>query len=207
LANNPTWNSIANNAYSIVNGELHSDGLIMDQSDRYRNVYRSDVSLQALDYLEFSYRGLLKQVGNPQTGRGTKVIIIGTDGNNYQLNIQRGFVDSFPNNKFSLSLSAGTSTQFDLVVTSFQPDYDQIYDIRAVRQSGIWTLYISSSTMTCSMAKLTASGQRIWVSIGTSPSLAIAKRLVPDFTHLSHSAISRTLRENPFLVARSVHIK
>jgi hypothetical protein len=147
LANNPTWNFIQNNAYSINHAELHSDGLIQDQSDRYRNIYTSFTSFQASDSLEFSYRGVLKQVGNPQTGRGIKLNLSETGGTNaYQLNIQRGFTDGFPTDKFSFSLSVGTSvTSFDLIVSSFQPEYDQAYAIRAVRQDGIWTLYVDEA--------------------------------------------------------------
>ena len=145
LENNPTWTHY-NNAYSIVNGELHSDGMDVENDGRWRNFFDSfDVSFTANDYVELSYRGLLKSVGNPQDGRGTTLSIIDTtqpNGEGYDLNIQNGYVHGFPTNKYSISLSYRANVWlYDLIVSDFVPVDDTFYEVRAVRQGGIWTLY------------------------------------------------------------------
>ena len=146
ITSNPTWTA-NNNAFSVVNGILNRDGLHTDQSDRYLNGFNSHVSMPINDYLEYSYRGLLKSQGSPQTGLGTQLVLGSSQTDkNYSLNIQRGQTNGFPTNKYSLSLSYGTSgTITDLIVTNFQPNYDQFYNIKAVRVSGQWSLYVDGS--------------------------------------------------------------
>ena len=93
------------------------------------------------------YRGMLKFQGSPQTGRGTQLVLgsSSTD-KNYQLSIQRGYTNGFPTNKYCLSLSFGNiNTVSDLITTNFQPNYDQFYEIRAIRFDGQWSLYVDGS--------------------------------------------------------------
>ena len=138
---NPTWTP-TNRAYTVVNGQLHSDGLHADSSDRYTSNYRLEESFESNDYLEFSYRGLLKSVGNPQAGRGTIVSLFGPDGG-YEVNIQKGYTNGFPTNKYSISLTyTPPGYRYDLIVSSFEPAYDQYYEVRGVRRNGIFTLYV-----------------------------------------------------------------
>jgi hypothetical protein len=146
ITNNPTW--IANNsAYSVVGGVLNSDGLRSDQSDRYTTAFVANVTMPVSDYMEFSYTGSLKSIGNPQVGRGIHLVLgSNADGREYYLAIQRGYTNGFPTNKYCLSLEmGGDGTIVDLIKTSFQPNYDQIYAIKAIRSDGQWSLYVDGS--------------------------------------------------------------
>jgi hypothetical protein len=144
---NALQKSSYNSVYTITDLGLESDGAHLDQSDRYLGGYSMEVSIPLRDYLEFSFRGLLKSNGSPQVGRGIQLTLgsKSTD-KNYVLNIQRGYTNGFPTNKYCLSLSAGNiATVNDLIITSYQPNYDQFYEIKAVRVAGKWSLYVDGS--------------------------------------------------------------
>ena len=147
LDNNPSW-VYTNTAWNIINGQLHSDGLIQDSSDRYRTIYESVFSqqIQAPDYLEMSYSGVLKSVGNPQIGRGIQLSLIG-EGEVYQLRLQNSVTSGASVNFFSFALSYTGNGFFDLITSNFAPEYDQEYEIKAIRENGVWTLYVDSQVI------------------------------------------------------------
>ncbi|KAA3663709.1 MAG: hypothetical protein DWQ04_09410, partial [Chloroflexi bacterium] len=144
LNTNPPWTSCFDTPYSIINGEFHGDGAILDGSDRYVFKCNYEFDFQTDDYLEISYRGMLKSTGNPQTGRGVQVSVYNRDvDKGYFLYVSRGYIHGFPTNKYSISLGIiGNNNVSDLIVTNFQPEYDVVYDIKAVRQNGTWALYV-----------------------------------------------------------------
>jgi hypothetical protein len=144
MTNNPTWD-IMNDAYEIINGELHSDGL-NTQDTRWQNSYRMDLVFETADYIEMQYVGMLKSTGNPQIGRGIAVRIYNTDPQvrqAYMLEMNRGFVDGHPKCKYCFSLAiAANHTAYSLISSSFKPEYDRVYHVRAVRENGIWSLFV-----------------------------------------------------------------
>ncbi len=145
ISNSPTW-TVNNSAYSIVSGVLHSDGKIIDESDRYINGFSSVVSIAASDYLNISYRGQLESVGSPQTGRGIQLALgNNTSGNSYMLNIQNGYTNGFPTNKYCISITFGNGNLFDVVTSATAPNYDQWYYVQAIRSAGIWKLYVNGA--------------------------------------------------------------
>jgi len=148
LDNNPTW-TYSNTAWSIINGQLHHDGAITDGSGRYRTIFDSTINeiIQPLDYLEMSYYGYLKSVGNPQIGTGIELHLVG-QGGAYMLRLQKGATSGANVNFFSFALSYTTPNGWvDLIVSNFEPTYDQGYVIKAIRQNGIWTLYVDSQVI------------------------------------------------------------
>ena len=149
LDNNPPW-EVTYDAWYIENGELNSDGV--DNQSRWRNFYKSSGQAYQVDeYLELSYQGLLKSEGNPQEGRGILAALgnVNTpNGDNYQLCIQEGYTSGWPTNQHSISLSYGNRTFFrDLIASDFSPEHDRMYDIRAVREDGIWTLFADGTAI------------------------------------------------------------
>ncbi len=93
----------------------------------------TNVSIQASDYLEISYQGTLKSIGNPQRGRAIQLHLINANTNDaYQLRMQNSRVNGFPLNQFSFALATVGNTLGDLITSNFQPQYDQDYTIRAI---------------------------------------------------------------------------
>ncbi|MEM7131092.1 MAG: hypothetical protein AAF702_32520 [Chloroflexota bacterium] len=147
LDNNPTWIP-SNNAWTTTGGQLHADGLNVDGSGRYRSGFSTNVSFEVEDYLEISFRGLLKQSGNPQEGRAIQSNLVDSgSGNAYQLRIQNKQTSGFPVNQMSFALATPGDNFVDLITSDFAPDYDQFYTIRAVRQNGWWTLYVDDEVI------------------------------------------------------------
>ena len=144
IDNNPTWFPNNNVAYSVVDGQLHSDGVHADASDRYTNWFISWTTFTANDYLEFSFKAMLKSSGNPQEGRGVKLLLGAANGNSqYDLRIQNGYVDGFPINHHSISFGYGANeTLYDLVVSNFTPEYDRFYNLKVIRSAGVFSLYV-----------------------------------------------------------------
>lgn len=144
IDNNPTWNA-SNNAWAVTDEQLHVDGLHTDGSGRYRTGFFSQVNLQADDYLDISFQGKLKSTGNPQEGRAINFAVFETGaGNGYHLRIQNKQTSGFPVNQRSFALSITGDRFEDLVTSDFIPGYDEFYTIRAVRQNGLWTLYVDA---------------------------------------------------------------
>jgi hypothetical protein len=143
ISTNPTW-SYNYPAFFIVDGQLHSDGVHNDGSDRYSNYYRTYPTFGASDYLEFSFRAKLKSSGNPQAGRGVKLLIIDASGYPcYELRMQNGYVDGFPINHNSLSFGyCANESLYDTIVSNFEPEYDRFYNLRAVRSNGEFSLFV-----------------------------------------------------------------
>jgi len=143
LTTNPTW-TYNNEAFSIIDGQLYSNGLHTDGSGRYSNFYRTYPTFATSDYLEFSFRAMLKSAGNPQAGQGVKLLIIDASGYPcYELRIQNGYVDGFPINHNSLSFGyCADQTLYDVVVSNFAPEYDRFYNIKAVRRNAEFSLFV-----------------------------------------------------------------
>lgn len=146
ITSNPVW-SVYNNAFAVVDGVLHSDGQIFDQSDRYQVYYTTSVAMPESDFIEFSFLGSLKSAGNPQAGRGIMLVLgSGSSDKGYYINIQRGNTNGFSTNKYSLSLTYGSGGVLaDLIVTSYEPNYDQAYEVKAIRLDGSWSLYVDGA--------------------------------------------------------------
>ena len=143
LDNNPTW-TYTTTAWEIIDGKLHSDGLMQDSSGRYRTLFDTTTSIEVEnDYLEMSYYGTLKSVGNPQPGVSTVIALINHDvPAGYDLNIQNGYAHGFPTNQHSISFAyRANNTFYDLIVSDFVPNYDQEYFVKAIREEGVWSLY------------------------------------------------------------------
>ena len=144
IDSNPSWTP-NNPTYRVMDGKLFVDGLIIDQSDTYANSFTYPLTFSSTDYLEMSYVGLLKSTGNPQNGRGT-ILNLASDGDGYHLSIQNGYTNGFPTNKSCISIViAANSTLQDLVTTTFSPNPDQFYTVKAVRQNGKWYLYVDDT--------------------------------------------------------------
>jgi hypothetical protein len=59
------------------------------------------------------------------------------------LNIQNGYTSGFPTNQHSISFGYNPPNDpTDLIATSYSPNFNQIYEVRAVRENGLWTLFI-----------------------------------------------------------------
>ena len=138
ISQNPNWRA-NNDAYSIVDEILHSSGL--QDGNRYRTIYETDIQISASDYLEFSYRGMIKS-GDLEGIQGITVVLVGIVGG-YDLNIQRGVIHGFDTDQTSISLSYRDNVSiFDLIVTQYSPEYDRYYLVKAIRENGFWTLYV-----------------------------------------------------------------
>ena len=91
----------------------------------------------------------MKSIGNPQAGVSVVISIISNVppyGKGYDLNIQNGYAHGFPTNQHSISFTyRADNTFYDLIVSDFTPNYDQAYDVKAIRQDGIWSLYADNS--------------------------------------------------------------
>lgn len=144
--NTPEWILTAGGNTLVENEEFVHNGDVIDTSDRYWSILYSYINFSADDKLIFSYRGLLKSQGNPQEGRGILLVLLGTNGNRYDLRIQDGFTSGFSTNQHSISLGYGTNDGLgDYITTIFSPEKDRYYDIKAVREQGIWSLYVDNS--------------------------------------------------------------
>jgi hypothetical protein len=141
ITNNPTWTT-SNSAFTVVDGVLNSDGLIVDASDRYQTQYTISAVLTASDYIEMSYRGLLKSVGNPQTGRGIQMTLAGSSGS-YSLSLMNGYNSGWPTDQHSISIVTDpVNNPTTLLKTSYAPAYDRMYEARAIRKGGVWYLFV-----------------------------------------------------------------
>jgi fibronectin type 3 domain-containing protein len=143
ISQNPTW--IADySGVSVVNGQLHVDGEHIDASDRYLNWIRTVQNFSDDNHLEFAFRGALEGTGSPQRGRGVKIRLVPSTGDTcYDLSIQNGETDGFPINHYSISLGyCANSSLYDLITTDYAPQFDRFYDVRAVRENGMFYLYV-----------------------------------------------------------------
>ncbi|MEM4397632.1 MAG: hypothetical protein QW757_03350, partial [Candidatus Woesearchaeota archaeon] len=141
---NPVWElDLGGNVY-VVNGVLHHDGINLDDSDRYWSLLSTNTLFSTKDYLELSFKGLLKSEGNPQEGRGIILALYSSDKKKrYDIRIQDGFTSGFPINQHSISLGYGDEDSLgDYIVTSFVPERDRFYNIKAVRKNNLWSLYV-----------------------------------------------------------------
>ncbi len=142
--NNPTW-LYTTASYNVISGTLHSDGLRDQADDRYRSWFSAFPSFQTGDYLEISYKGMLKSQGQPQTGRGIQFWLSDPIGRHYTLNIFNGFAFPFSVNQHALSFGYDyVNDPHDLIVTNFVPEYDHFYNLRGVRDQGVWSFYVDN---------------------------------------------------------------
>ena len=151
ITSDPAWIQGFPSFY-FSNGQFHSDGTDHDSSDRYWSIYNSDVTILADDYLELSYEGMLKSVGSPQAGRGIHVGLRGQVGGvnaNYILMIQNGNAGGSNINEHSISLvyTSPGGVPTDLIVSNFVPNFDQWYEVKAIRENGVWTLYADENPL------------------------------------------------------------
>jgi hypothetical protein len=145
--NNPTWSDGGagwTSQAQIVNGELVINGSLHDASGRYLgNLAHVTSTVETSGYLEMSFRGMLLSAGNPQEGRGVQLTIGGLYGD-YSLQINNGFVGGWPTNAIYFQYGSG-GYRYVLIATPYAPERDRWYDVRAVRQGGIWTLFIDGA--------------------------------------------------------------
>jgi hypothetical protein len=140
ITSNPTW-SPQNNAYAVIAGALHVDGLNADASDRYITWINMPVTATSSDYIEIGFRGLLKSVGNPQAGRGIQLVFGGNSGS-YTINLADGYVSGWPTDQHSISLATDpVNNPTTLLKTPWVPAHDRMYEARAVRKGGVWYLF------------------------------------------------------------------
>ena len=143
--NDPVWLLSAGGNIYFSLGELNHDGTIFDGSGRYQSVLPTFDNFSTTDKLEVSYRALLKSSGNPQPGQGILFALGAINGKRYDLRIQDGFTSGFPTNQHSISLGFGEENGLgDYITTNFTPTRDTYYNIKAVREGGIWSLYVDN---------------------------------------------------------------
>ncbi len=203
LDTNPAWTCI-DTPYTIINGEFHGDGAITDASDRYAFHCYHHIVIETDDYLEVSYRGMLKSTGNPQAGRAVEVSMSSNDnGKGYFFYIQRGNINGFPTNKYTLSIGiSGFNTVSDLIVTNFQPEYDTVYELKAIRQNGIWTLFVDD-TQIGSAADPYAVKEFVQVNFGT-----IGSAMIDDLAFKVETALPvqnmQVIQTNPINASHNI---
>ena len=140
------WAEYCTDDFSVSGGVLHADGNVCDSSGTAQTRLHTNVNIPVGDYLEISFVGMLKpQVYPNQAGIGARMFT-GNPAGGYYLIIGRGDMGSFPINENAISLVGGPSgTIYNIIDTSFPPEYGQTYKVRAVRSDGTWTLYVDDT--------------------------------------------------------------
>jgi hypothetical protein len=175
---NPTYDKIKNPVYQIIDGQLHMDGLNTDGSGRYNMQLGRNETVTTSGYLEFSFRGSLKSSGNPQEGRALSMVLAfpSTDTQSFSdvsLYLNNASTSGFPTDQYHIALNATTNSYTRTIInTSIAPEYDRIYELRAIRDNGIWSLYVDG-VLVGSVADPIGRNQFTYYAIGNTGSVTI----------------------------------
>jgi hypothetical protein len=145
FTNNPTWTNEFSNAVVIAN-ELHSDGLIVDESDRYVSKLSYPLIFSANDDLILTFDALLKSSGSPQIGRGVHISYYDANSDyTYLLSVTNGYTNGASYDHQSILLGfLHPSGSGNLIKTNFVPNYDTWYKVKAIRHNHSWNLYVDN---------------------------------------------------------------
>jgi hypothetical protein len=147
FTNNPSWINEFSNAI-IISNILHSDGLIVDQSDRYVSKFSLPVNVDTSKCdLILSYDALLKSNGSPQNGRGVHISYYDTNSPyTYLLSVTNGYTNGASYDHHSLLLGyTHPDTAGNIIKTPYAPSFDRWYNIKAIRHDHIWKLYVNNN--------------------------------------------------------------
>lgn len=151
LLTNPFWFRILHpDNYAIIDGQLHPDGWLGAGSDgRAYSEFMSDAAgvYLAPDFLEISFRGLLKSQGNPQSGTEIYVATFSTTAGFGEYALRIGTQHGWPNESNNgIAFQTGDPYRVnDLIRTSYPPLLDHMYQVRVVRQVGEWSLFVDGA--------------------------------------------------------------
>ena len=134
---NPTW--IADNtAWEIIDGQLHVNG-----ADGGVVVFESAASITATDYLELSFVGLIKSDNNPDATSGIVLGLYDELFNAYGLGMDHINPPATGDESFGIQIySPPPDDNLVYIQSDFAPEVDTYYQVRGVRDNGVWTLYV-----------------------------------------------------------------
>ena len=143
MDNNPTWNT-SDGDWEINNGEL----LVMYVENKATSFY-SGLDVTATDYLEFSATILITNPDVYEAGEAS-IGIIGTNASGeeryHALHVLKNLLFApFTPTGFSLHTGIIGSETLDEQIVTGTPEFDTYYHLKAVRESGIWTLYLNGT--------------------------------------------------------------
>ncbi len=146
LATNPTWTGTVQPEFvSVIDGRLRSNGQDVESDGRFRSILDTDASFVAPGRIEMSFDAVLLGAGNPQEGRAAVMGIIGASGGMYRIGVYNGFSSGFAHNQMSISLVYDQAEALhDLITTTYTPQRDVQYHVTAIREQGIWSLFVGT---------------------------------------------------------------
>lgn len=143
MDSNPTWDT-SDGDWEINNGEL----LVMYVENKATSFY-SELDVSATDYLEFSATILITNPDVYEAGEAS-IGIIGTNASGeeryHALHVLKNLLFApFTPTGFSLHTGIIGSETLDEQIVTGTPEFDTYYHLKAVRESGIWTLYLNGT--------------------------------------------------------------